>query len=291
LKNKMPNNPLFSVLIAQYNNSKYLQEAIDSVKAQTYTNWEIILVDDASTDNSKELYKIYKNDDKIKIYYNEENKGCGYTKRRCAELANGEICGFLDPDDALLPNALQSMVEVHNDNPSVSVIYSRCYYCDEKLKIIKENKLLLLKEGETYFDYRWYGALHLVTYKKSFYEKTEGISPIIEAGVDQDLYFKIEEVGDIFVLNKFTYYYRKGVQGAITHNWTKLKYWNLEVRRATCIRRNLDIHKYMYSDFVYIIDAYSERINIILSSKQYRVGKILLSPFFLLKKLCSKLLR
>lgn len=53
----MNDNPLFSVLIANYNNGKYLMEAINSVYAQTYTNWEIILVDDASTDNFKEIYK------------------------------------------------------------------------------------------------------------------------------------------------------------------------------------------------------------------------------------------
>ena len=53
----MNDNPLFSVLIANYNNGKYLMEAINSVYAQTYTNWEIILVDDASTDNTKEIYK------------------------------------------------------------------------------------------------------------------------------------------------------------------------------------------------------------------------------------------
>ena len=53
----MTNQPLFSVLIANYNNGKYLMDAIESVRRQTYTNWEIILVDDGSTDNSHELYK------------------------------------------------------------------------------------------------------------------------------------------------------------------------------------------------------------------------------------------
>ena len=52
----MTNQPLFSVLIANYNNGKYLMDAIESVRRQTYTNWEIILVDDSSTDNSCELY-------------------------------------------------------------------------------------------------------------------------------------------------------------------------------------------------------------------------------------------
>ena len=110
--NNMTNNPLFSVLIANYNNGKYLREAINSVYSQIYTNWEIILVDDASTDNSQEIYSELEKDDRIHIYYNEKNMGCGYTKRRCAELANGELCGFLDPDDALLPHALESHVKI-----------------------------------------------------------------------------------------------------------------------------------------------------------------------------------
>ena len=55
--------PLFSVLIANYNNGKYLMEAIESVRQQTYTHWEIVLVDDASTDNSKQLYKDLEKDD------------------------------------------------------------------------------------------------------------------------------------------------------------------------------------------------------------------------------------
>ena len=95
----MTNQPLFSVLIANYNNGKYLMDAIESVRQQTYTNWEIILVDDSSTDNSHELYKELEQDERIHIFLNNQNRGCGYTKHRCAELANGEICGFLDPDD------------------------------------------------------------------------------------------------------------------------------------------------------------------------------------------------
>ena len=76
----MEQNPLFSILVANYNNGCYLMEAIESVYAQTYTNWEIIIVDDASTDNSNELYEKLSQDNRIHVYYNDKNMGCAFTK-------------------------------------------------------------------------------------------------------------------------------------------------------------------------------------------------------------------
>ena len=71
----MDRNPLFSVIIANYNNGCYLQDAIDSLLAQKYDNWEAIIIDDASPDNSKEIYDRYKDDPRFHIVFNEENKG------------------------------------------------------------------------------------------------------------------------------------------------------------------------------------------------------------------------
>ncbi len=78
----MEEHPLFSVLIANYNDGKYLQEAIESIFAQTYDNWEIIIVDDGSTDNSRDIYDKYKEDRRFHIFFNERNMGCGYTKKK-----------------------------------------------------------------------------------------------------------------------------------------------------------------------------------------------------------------
>ncbi len=295
----MNSSPLFSVLIANYNNGKYLQEAIASVYAQTYKNWEIILVDDASTDNSKDVYSELEKDARIHIFYNEKNMGCGYTKRRCAELANGELCGYLDPDDELLPVALDKMVVAFCDIDDVSIVYSRCYICNNKGEIIGENNHLKLSPNETYFDYRWYGAMHFAAYKNVLYKKTEGVSADLAAGVDQDLYFKMEEVGRPYVLNEFTYKYFWRGDGQITAsgNVAKTYYWNLEVRRRTCERRNLDVNKIMLNDFSYIIescarrmvpDLESKRVQAILNSYSYRLGNFILAPFIWLKKKNNK---
>lgn len=286
----MTGHPLFSVLIANYNNGCYLQQAIDSVMAQTYDNWEIILVDDGSTDNSAEIYKKYESDPRFYIYFNDKNYGCGYTKRRCAELANGEICGFLDPDDLLLSDALEKHIKIHVNYPDTSVIYSRCYDCNSKGEVIGKSRLLHLKENETYFDYRWYGSMHFASYKKSYYDKTEGISQSIQAGVDQDLYFKIEEVGKIYVLNEFTYKYIHRNPNAITKNLGKLWYWNMEVRRAACIRRGLDADTILSQDWNYLInqfkeDATYEKMQQIRNTRAFRLGKFLLKPFYIIKNI------
>ncbi|MBC8034682.1 MAG: glycosyltransferase, partial [Chitinophagaceae bacterium] len=97
---------LISILVANYNNSRYLENAISSVYAQTYSNWEIILIDDGSKDEFEEVIKRYSNDARIKVFRNGKNIGCASTKKNCIERSSGEVLAFLDPDDSLAPEAL-----------------------------------------------------------------------------------------------------------------------------------------------------------------------------------------
>ena len=286
-----PNNPisptpLFSVLIANYNNGKYLMDAIESVRSQTYSKWEIILVDDASTDNSADLYVDLEKDERIHIYCNEKNMGCGYTKRRCAELANGELCGFLDPDDLLLSDAIEDSVKNMYEHPDSVLSFSRFYMCDESLNKIGECRKLEL-HGKSYFENRDYCPEHFVAFQREGYNKTTGIDASLKAGVDQDLYFRLEEVGDIAVMDKFTYLYRQN-SGAMTSAPYWCHYWNTIVRHNTCMRRGLSVRDYAYADFLDLIQENikksNEQILKIHSSKAYRLGKLLLKPFWWMKR-------
>lgn len=287
--------PLFSILIANYNNGSSLMRAVESVRTQEYAHWEIIIVDDASTDDSSSVYTQLQQDNRIHIYHNEHNMGCGYTKARCAELATGDISGFLDPDDRLLPGALQAMVDVHTAHPEVSIVYSRCHAVSPDGKWLGDNQLMELKEEETYFVHRAIGAMNFCSYKSASYRKTEGINKNIRAGVDQDLYFKVEEVGKPFVLNQFTYEYVCAQKDAITskRNKAALYYWNLEVRRAACLRRGLNVDDYLLPDFKNMIDAtyrmaYDDGAAMVHNSISYRVGKIILAPIYWIKQLFKK---
>lgn len=202
--------PLFSILMANYNNGQYLQEAIDSVLEQTYGNWEIILVDDKSTDDSRVIYEKYASDSRFKVYYNDENRGCGYTKRRCAELAHGELCGFLDPDDALLPTALEVMVKAHADHPECSLIYSTCYrYSGDRGEEMPVWDLV----GEIPVDkdmliYRQKIVGHFTSFKKKAYDASPGMNPFLKADVDRDLYLLLEEHGKVLHIPMPLYLYR-----------------------------------------------------------------------------------
>ena len=237
------NNPLFSILIAQYNNGKYFEDCYKSIMAQTYIRWEAIIVDDGSTDDSIELMKkLIGDDSRFKIFINEENKGCGFTKRKCVELATGEICGFLDPDDALSETALQEMVQKHVELSALALVYSNFTYCDEKFI---EQKLHVQNQVMDFLpDFFNLGGVisHFATFKTSYYKKTSGIDAFLQRAVDQDLYLKLYEVGEVLYLNMNLYKYRVHDAGISTKwNARKAKYWHWVVMIEAARRRNLNI--------------------------------------------------
>lgn len=237
---------LFSVLIAHYNNSRFLEKALESVLNQTYSNWEIILVDDASTDGFWTVIAPWRTDSRIKIYYNEKNEGVGYTKRKCAELANGSILAFLDPDDSLAPEALQVMTEAHLAKPGCSLIHSTHYICNEALEVNRlaeyvrrlpdNTPYLLLNDGSIH---------HFVAFKKEGYKKTAGISAHNKKAVDQDLYYKLEETGDVLFIDQPLYYYRihGGSISTEGKEW-QATLWHYTIIEEACMRRirSLDKH-------------------------------------------------
>ena len=197
--------PLFSILIANYNNGMYIKEAIDSVYAQDYSNWEIIIVDDASTDNSKEIYSEFINNPRIRVFYNEKNRGVTYTKWRCIENARGELCGFLDADDTIMSSTLSLMVKAHALDDDISIVSSRYNVCDENLQVLHESGYLRIPEGKNYLTNMQYAPWHYISFKLSKYKQTKGLNKNNRIGDDQELYLLLEEVGKWHVLDDVTY--------------------------------------------------------------------------------------
>ena len=95
------NKPLVSIIMNCYNGEQYLKEAIDSIYAQTYNNWEVIFIDNCSTDNSAEIAKSYE-DERIKYHKVRKNIPLYAARNIAINKCNGEYIGFLDCDDILI---------------------------------------------------------------------------------------------------------------------------------------------------------------------------------------------
>lgn len=106
--------PKVCVIMPCYNGEKFIGEAIESVLNQTYKNWELIIVDDGSTDNSKEVIKRYFNDHRIKYIAHKENRGIPAARNTGIKASKGEYIAFLDQDDIWLPEKLKEQIETFN---------------------------------------------------------------------------------------------------------------------------------------------------------------------------------
>lgn len=105
--------PLVSVLMTAYNREQFIAEAIESVINSTYQNWELIIVDDGSKDNTVAIAKGYKTKDgRIKLFINEKNLGDYPNRNRAASYANGEYIMFCDSDDTLLPDSIKRLLAI-----------------------------------------------------------------------------------------------------------------------------------------------------------------------------------
>ncbi len=116
--NTLNNNPLVSVIMPVYNGEKYLDQSIESIFSQTYHPFEIILVDDGSTDNSRKIASSYP---EIK-YIHQENAGHAAARNRGIESAEGSYIALLDADDLWLPAKLSLQITAFSDDPDLDLV-------------------------------------------------------------------------------------------------------------------------------------------------------------------------
>ena len=155
--------PFVSIITPNYNNSKFISETIESVLSQTYTNWEMIIVDDCSEDGSYEIiFEYTKIDSRIKVYRMDRNMGAAYCRNRAIELSQGEYLAFLDSDDLWLPQKLEKQLLFMQKNVSD--------FCFTEYEHIDENGRSLGKIAK---------ALKILTYKRMLLHDFVGCSTVV----------------------------------------------------------------------------------------------------------------
>lgn len=284
---------LFSILIANYNNGHFFKDCYKSILEQEYQNWEVVIVDDASTDNSIALIEeIIKGDNRFKLFLNNRNMGCGYTKKKCTDLASGDILGFLDPDDALYKDALSEMVNSHLSNPLYSLVTSKYDLVDLEMRYKSSGEHgSKIPSGHSYLTFGKGALTAFASFKKCYYSKTEKIDVNMKRAVDQDLYYKMEEVGKLGFIDKVLYKYRIH-QGSISQNDNlyKAQYWHFYALNNAFKRRvklKINVSNFSISQIKTIrVDYYINRLRRLkfkentLGAKLYFLNQAFKASFF-----------
>lgn len=115
---------MISIITTSYNYGEYISKTIKSIQAQSYSDWELIIVDDSSEDNSVEIIKSFCKDKRIKLICHDKNKGLTQSVKTGLKYAKGEWIAFLESDDLWRENTLEERVRAIKNNPQVGIIFN-----------------------------------------------------------------------------------------------------------------------------------------------------------------------
>ncbi|MDM0885540.1 glycosyltransferase family 2 protein [Clostridium perfringens] len=222
---------LVSIITPSYNTGRYISKTIESVLNQTYENWEMLIVDDCSTDNTDEVVKSYLHDSRIRYLKNEKNSGAAISRNRAIREANGRWIAFLDSDDLWSPEKLEKQIRFMKEH-NYYFSYTNYEEIDENekktgIKVSGPKKITRIGM----FNYCWLGCLTVM-----YDAKKIGLIQIedIKKNNDYAMWLKACKKADCYLLNEYLAYYTKGREGSISsQNIFKLIKWHYKLFRIS----------------------------------------------------------
>ena len=223
-KNKQP---LVSVVMPVYNPGKYLVDAIDSILSQTFSNFEFIIVDDASTDGSWKIIKSFaKKDSRIIAFKNKINLGVSLTSNIAISQARGKYIARMDSDDVSTPDRLQKQVDFLKNHPQIIVVGGQCAIVDENNQVVGFKKFPLTQNQIKDMIFwavpiqQGYMMVNTSLLPKNF----TWYHPSKFSAEEVDLYFNLFKYGDFANLPDNLYFYRK-ISTSLSHQNPKKTFW------------------------------------------------------------------
>lgn len=219
---------LVSIIMPSYNTAKYISDSINSVLYQTYKNWELIIVDDCSTDNTDEVVKPFLSDNRIRYLKNEKNSGAAVSRNYALREAKGKWIAFLDSDDLWEKDKLEKQISFMEKN-GYKFSYTDYIEIDENSeplgvtvtgpKVISKTKM---------FDYCWMGCLTVM-----YDAEAVGLIQIedIKKNNDYAMWLKVCKNADCFLLDEKLASYRKRKGSISNHGYLKLIKWHYKLYR------------------------------------------------------------
>jgi glycosyltransferase involved in cell wall biosynthesis len=234
------NSPLVTVVIPCYNQAHYLGEAIESVLSQSYRNFEIIVVDDGSTDNTSEVASHY---EEVRLV-RQENRGLAGARNSGLAEAEGEYLVFLDADDRLLPRALEVNITELAARPQCALVAGYQWLIEADGSPFGQERLLADSQrrvrpprhigGDIYrtiLSRRYHILCGTVMYRRFVFETVGQFDPELKASEDYDLYFRIARRFPVYCHDTVIFEYRKH-NSAMTRDHGRMLKFSMEVLRS-----------------------------------------------------------
>ncbi len=218
-------SPLVSVCIGAYNRKDYIRECVDSVLAQTWPNKEVVVVDDASTDGTREILQAYGG--AIRLILRDENSGiCPITRNQAAAAAQGEYVAFLDSDDVWHPEKLAKQVAFMEARPEVPLCHTLCNVIDEQSQVVgvRHGAGVVPSTGmifEALLDHCWV-TISTVMARKSLFAEVGWFNPAAPYGYlgeDHEFFLRVARRHPIGLVPEVLAGFRKAGQGITAKNW------------------------------------------------------------------------
>lgn len=224
------NTPSVTIAIPFYNGESFLREAIQSVLNQTYNDFELLLIDDGSTDSALAIARSFETDRRVKVISDGENRGLVYRLNQSVELARGSIYARMDADDIMHPERICKQVEFLTSHPEIDVVGTSIYSIDDKDVIRGCHPAKTdIKPGELP------GLVHPTVAGKTTWFKANKYDPEFVRGEDAELWLRTRKTSRFANINIPLLFYREfGVP--TTKKYLKTK--------ATAIKRGLRARHY-----------------------------------------------
>ncbi len=219
------NSPLVSVVLPTYNYARYLPESVGSVLSQTYPHYEVIVVDDGSTDNTKDVLNPFMQ--RIKYIKLEQNKGLPVARNTGIQSARGKYIAFIDADDFWLPEKLQTEIEYFDKQRNAGMVYSKHVNIDENGRVIDADVKKRLPSGNIFiqlFSEQNFVIASSVVVRKNVFETTGLFDEQLVNCQDWDMWLRIAFYFNIAGINKTLVKYRHNPHSLSKNRNNVLKY-------------------------------------------------------------------
>ena len=289
---KENHNPTVSVIITTHNRCNLLPRAIDKVLGQTLKDYELIMVDDASSDNTQRVIEEYQNKIPLKSLRINNSKGANHARNQGLKIASGKYIALLDDDDWWFPRKLERQVRVLNANKNVAIV--GCWY-------LLRNQIKRLPQKISYralLSHNFIGSFSIGMFRKKDILAIGGLDETLQNAQDIDCWLRLAERGEVAVIPECLVYfdtsltdritskknlkdYYKNYLNMVRHHeqkmcvWTKQRHYSLVSYHMTPGTKKLfKLYRGSYYFLTRLIDNILVRINIFWHNKKINENKI-----------------